>query len=209
MYSWKERLADWWNRISERWELRREVWVHILMSCGITLIVVAIILGISLGMMKAGIRQQEEQFAQDLVDIINQLEVDYDQFQVGMEEVAEDFRAYLDEQLAQWQGKITTLETETAQLRSAMDDLAYSDAFPYVAGTFGDYTLHMKSMTGGNFTANVHLLQAAGNSTAAWFNVGHFELVPGEELALAVNCTGLNITWVPALVYAEVFRLSS
>jgi hypothetical protein len=24
MYSWKDRIKDWWYRVSERWELRRE-----------------------------------------------------------------------------------------------------------------------------------------------------------------------------------------
>jgi hypothetical protein len=203
MYSWKDRIKDWWYRVSERWELRREVWVHIGIAVVIALGLTGIILGATVSRWNADMDFQSEYFMDNLAAHRAQVQADYAQFQVNMEEVAEDFRAYLDEQLALYQGQITSLEATMGQLRTALDDLS-NDGFPYVSGTWGNYTLHMMSMSGGNFTANVHML--AGNNTA-WMNMGVFQLVPGEELVVPVDHTGLNITWIPVLVYAEVFRI--
>lgn len=190
MYSWKERLADWWHRVTERWGITREVWVHILMSCGIIMVVVAIILGISIGGMKADIRQQSEQFAQDLAGIIGQQQAGYDQFQANMTEQLDDMGGEIQNDL---QALIGAMQAELDQLQSDLGSLTAA----YLTGEYGNYSVHVKALVGGNFTVNVHLQYSPGKGNST-------------DYAAALDYFYTSVNWtmggVPSYVCSPTFN---
>ncbi|MCK4714239.1 MAG: hypothetical protein KAT35_01585, partial [Candidatus Aenigmarchaeota archaeon] len=230
--------------------LSREVWVHIGISVGIALALVGIILGPVISCVNADIRDQATHFdklVDGQADYFNDavaatregLRAEYDSFQGNMTQQWD----VIDYTLASFDERLTIMQAELDQLQSG----SWNEASAHMAGEYPNYTLHMRSMIGGNFTANVHLHYVPGmgnssNYTAAldyfctavdwtmedvpsyvcqpafngtawvitdiWFNVGLFELGQDQDAALPVSCVGLNSTWVPTLVYVDVFRLS-
>lgn len=190
MYSWKERLADWWHRVTERWELRKEVYVHIGIAVVIALALTGIILGATIPGMKAGISQQSEQFAQDMADIIDQMQSDYDDFQANMTEQLDDIGDEIHNDL---QALIGAMQAELDQLQSDLGSLTAA----YLTGEYGNYSVHVKALVGGNFTANVHLQYSPGigNSTDYTAALDYF--------SASVNWT---IGGVPSYVCSPTFN---
>ncbi len=258
MYSWKERLADWWHRVTGRWELTREALVHILMSVFIALVLTGIILAIAMSGIRADINHQADYFddrlgatRQSLNDSLattqQSLRADYDGFGANVTQQLDDWWDAVDTIMTSLHEDTVIMQGKLDQLEADLASVSFNESAAYVAGAFPDYSLYVWSLPGGNFTANVHLHYSPGiggssNYTAAldyfctatdwtgeavpsyvcqpsfngtawvitdiWFNVGTFILRQNREIILPVPCVGLNTTWVPALVYADVFRLS-
>ena len=160
MYSWKERLADWWHRVTERWELRREVYVHIGIAVVIALAFTGIILGVTASRWNTDMDFQADYFGSLLAATRDQQQSGYDQFQANVTEQLDDWGNEIQNDL---QALIGAMQAELDQLQSDLGSLTAA----YLTGEYGNYSVHVRALVGGNFTANVHLQYSPGigNST--------------------------------------------
>lgn len=193
MYSWKERLSDWWNEVKDRLELTKPVLIHMCLVLSITFLITGVILGIMGGSISRDIKDQADQFASNLTAISDQVQASQDEFEAAMTQQFEDWQDGIDNNLAGFYDLIGILQSELDQLQSDLGSLT----LPYLAGEFGNYSLHVKAVTGGNFTANVHLHYSSGigNST-------------GYAAALDYFYAGVNWTMegVPSYVCQPAFN---
>ena len=202
MYTWKEKLADWWARVKDRWDLNPGLLRAVLMSAGVTAILLAIMAGIIVTGLKADIRQQGEQFTTDLADASGQLQADNEDFQANVTE-------QLGLGLADYQTLLQGVQDELAGLQLDLGGWVFADLTAHpgpLPEDWGSYLAHMTSPSGGTYTANVHLHYSPGignstNYTAAldyfysginWTTPG----VPGYVCNPSFNGTAWGITEV-------------
>jgi len=174
MYSWKDKLIDWANQ--------RGAWTRILMAVGITMLIVAIILGAA--MPSKGVVETNKvdigglkNTMDDVVDGLatkashNELEDLSETVTNALGDQAADI-SDVDERTRIAEEKLTQARTDIAAIQEDVAGLTYSPPEGYLTGAFGNYTLHAKSNDAGNFTARVHLVYSpmvvsAANQTAA------------------------------------------
>lgn len=205
MYTWKEKLADWWARVKDRWDLNPGLLRAVAMSAGVTFILLAIMAGIIVSGLKADIRQQGDQFTTDLADATGQLQADNEDFQANVTE-------QLDLGMADLQALLQGVQDELAQLQSGLDGLvlAYLVEPLGVVPEWGNYMAHMKAPAGGTYTANVHLQYSPGvgnstNYTAAldYFYTGINWTVPGVP-SYVCTPTFNGVAWVTTEVWFSI-----
>ena len=179
MYSWKERIADWWHRTTEGLELTKAAWVQICVAVGLAALVFGIIIGISIPGIRADIARQADELASNLTAMAGQGQAARDELEASIADELSDLWNALDTNLTEFGRRMADMGTDWDELQALLGSLNRTESSAYLAGTFGNYTLHVKSLTGGNFTANVHLAYApaVGNATSyadalGWFHSG-------------------------------------
>lgn len=239
MYSWKDRIADWWRGVMDGLELDRPDMIHIGLAIGISLILVALVIGIPLSIASRNISNQGIKLDDSIESIQTQLLTNYDAMNLTLQQT-------LNEQWAEIQNHAATYDAAIAEMQADLSVLA-ADHFAYVIGGWDNYLLCMKLDIDGQCTANIHLAYSPGignltdsvtalnyffagvnwtessvpayqcavscNNTSwsiadVMFNIGMFELQPNIELVMPISCPGLNATWQPSYIYAEVYQLA-
>jgi len=168
MYTWKERLADWWARISVRWDLTREVWMHIGISAGIALALTGIILAIVLPGVRADINEQVGQFATNITAMQADWESHHDELQLDVEADLDDQWQYIGQTLGQHGDTIAALSGQLDGMQGQVDNLDTNELSINLTGAFPGYVLHARSAHDGVYAATFHLCYPGGgigNST--------------------------------------------
>jgi len=202
MYSWKDRIADWWNRVKVRLDLDSAETKHIALAIGISLILVGLMVGIPVGLANARLSNQLDMSNANLEALQDDIESDLAQMQANQDAL----NATLTMGLADQWAAISDYQSGMDDVRVLMkaDILAlYDNNFAYMAGNFSDYALHIKSAVGGQFTATAHLVysQGVGNLTSYqeaqdfFFNAVNWSMadVPAYQCRVSVNGTAWSI----------------
>ena len=170
MYSWKDKLIDWANR--------KGAWTHILVGAGIALVILAIILAAAMpskGVVNTNAASIAE--TQDTVGTIaNALgtkasQAEFDALSGDVTDALGDQAAdisEIDERTRIAEEKLTQARIDITTIQGQMTTAINSSLTATLAGTFGNYTLSVKSDEVGDFMATVHLVYqpSAGNTTS-------------------------------------------
>lgn len=180
MYSFKDRLRDWVSNLKGRlgdWANQRGAWSHILMAVGITLVVLAIVLGAAMPS-----KGQVNTNKVDIGGIKNSLAAVVDGLTTKASQAAlDEFSTTVTGALGDQELDITALQAranatdnkineakgDINAIRNDLEELTCSPPEGYLAGSFGNYTLYAECNEAGNFTANVHLVYSPMVGTAA------------------------------------------
>ena len=188
--------------ISDRLNLSREAWGRIGLAVGIAALISGMImLGVTANINRHidALRDSDSNLAQEIVDIENLAILDYQtplsNWLRSLNMTLDDFANVLGIQAGE-------LNLYHIQLIDALTRLnAVEEANPhhsspkgYLAGTFPDYTLYVKSDEAINFTANVHLAYqpAVGNTS---YNQTLTEFYAG------INFTASPPAYVPVVTF--------
>lgn len=111
----------------------------------------------------------------------------------------------------------TRMGTAEDRIQEAREDIANLPGSPpegYLTDTFGNYTLHAKSSTAGNFTANIHLVYSApistGNTTTqgealSTFYAGiNWAAASVPDYVCDLTCSGNASTWGISRVWFNI-----
>ena len=174
------------------WANQRGAWTHILMGAGIAVLILIIAMA-SCVPSKGLVRTNSADIAemQGTVDVntnslgtkasqaaLDALESDVTD---AMGDQAADL-SELDERTAIAETKLAQARTDIATIQGQIDAVINSPLSATLAGTFGNYTLSVKSDEAGNFTAKVHL----GYSPPMWVDGGNTTIE--EVLAEFSSC---------------------
>lgn len=241
----KERITDWWNGIVDRLDLDRTSLAHILMAVGISCLLLGLCLGIPLGLATRDIGSQ----GQRIDDSIDAAQVQQLSFQesvnITLQQKIDALWDDIANHLGNFDHRIDGMEIGLSHIQAELSALNETD-FAYVAGSWGNYALCVKSPHPGQYTADIHLsyIPGVGNATdyvtalngfylginwtageipayqctascnnTSWsivdasFNLGPFMLQADVAIVKPFNCPGLNVTWKPAYIYAEIYQL--
>lgn len=158
----KQRISDWWQMTTQT----RPTLAYVGLSVVIALVVMGIILGIAIPGAKvdamAYARQQATQAMNNVTATRVQLQADFEVFQTTIQQGINGVLDGMSSVLNQTQADTATVTAALVALQSDVAGLNEAASSSYLAGTFGNYTIHARSAGGGNFTANVHMLYAPG-----------------------------------------------
>lgn len=206
MYTWKERLIDWWHRVAEGLELTKGEWVCICVMAALSILMSGIVMGMIIPGIRADIARQADDFAGNLTALTSQGQAARDQLEASMTGEISDLWNALDTNLTEFGRRMGDTRTDLDGVRALVDSLNRTEPSAYLAGAFGNYTLHVMSLTGGNFTANVHLAYSpgVGNMTECTAALGYFyagvnwtsDFVPAYVCSPSFNGTGWGISEV-------------
>jgi type II secretory pathway pseudopilin PulG len=196
----KQRISEWWQMATQT----RPTLAYVGLSVVIALVVMGIIVGIAIPGAKvdamAYARQQAAQAMNNVTATRVQLQADYEVFQTTIQQGINDGLDGMSSLLNQTEADIATVTAALVAVQSDVAGLNEAALSSYLAGTFGNYTIHARSAGGGNFTANVHMLYVPG--------VGN-ETDYGAVLGFFTAGVNWSMESVPAYVCTPTFNGTS
>lgn len=169
MYSWGDRLRDWANQ--------RGAWTHILMGAGIAVLIFVIAMAACVpGKGTVSTNAANIAATQSTLSTIETslgTKASKAQFDVLEEDVADALGdqaagiSDLDERATIAEAKLAQARTDITTIQGQIAEVINSPLTAALNGTFGDYTLSVKSDEAGNFTAKVHFVYSPAVGDAA------------------------------------------
>ena len=186
------------DRIADRLNLSKEVWIHIGIACGIAVLIGSlIVLGITP-------RNSEVAGLHDEIDgvatAIGGLTTDVDAIQAaidGMAGLPNDVAGHAN-WLADLDSRVDDTEYRITTVAADLEDITCSPPETRLTGTFGDYTLYVNSSEPGNFTVILHMAYEPPLA-AGGVNATYNEAMAGFYMGMV---TSLDRYYIPALVYS-------
>jgi len=190
-YGIKDRITDLLRNVGEKLSLNKESLIHIGLAAGVAVIISAIIaVGVSPSTegINADIARLDES-DQALTNIIDALD--------GQNAAAILALHGINTTVSGQVASIDDLAVLLATLQTEFNNLVCSPPDAYLDGTFGDYTLYVKSSNAGEFIANVHLVYSppivAGNATNYSAAI--------QTFYSGINWTTANQFYIPTAAY--------
>ena len=190
-YGIKDRVVDFFRNFCDKHNFKKENLSHILIAVGLSALIA---FGIATGVSPSidGVNDnidslgQTDDYILTTIDALLAQDADTASTMGGINSTVSG-------QVA----SINALALLLNGLQTDLDNLVCSPPDAYLGGTFGDYTLYVKSSKAGEFTANVHLVYApplsAGNATNYTTAVEYF--------CTGVNWTAANQLYIPTVAF--------
>lgn len=187
-YGIKDRIADLLRNVQERLSLNKESLIHIGLS---VVLAIGISAGIAVGVSPDTRAIMDDlywlsQTDEEILDALGGLDADTTSAIGGINSTV--------------LGQVASIDGLTLLLnglQTDFDNLVCRPPDAHLAGSFGDYTLYVKSNKAGQFTANVHLLYStpisAGNVTNYTAAVDYFYA--------GINWTLANYLYIPTVSF--------
>lgn len=186
------------------WTETKGPWTHILMAVGITMLIVAIILGTAMPS-KGQVNTNKVDIGQvktTLVTVVDGLatkasQAELDNFAGNVTEELEDQADSISNHGTRLGNAETRINEAKSDIAAIQGNLAELNSPPeaYLTGTFGNYTVHAGCREAGNFTANVHLVYSPSVGNAA----NYTEVLDG--FYAGVNFTEATQAYVPIAAF--------
>lgn len=160
MYSWKDRLIDWANQ--------RGAWTHFLVAVGAALVITAIILAAAMPS-KSAVNANADcigELQSTLGIVVDALGTKASK--TGLQELTDALGIQAGD-ISLLGNRVRNTETRLNTVEGDLAELTCTPPEAHLTGTFGEYTLHIKSSEAGNFTADVHLIY----SPPLWIDGGN------------------------------------